>query len=499
MRFNTLPWHGWPGRAARALVCAGFILFMTGAAPASASCANAIACREAVVSGAVALRDALESSVSEDRRRAAVGQLDAAFELLAVAGAAVDCEGAVEPDGEALARLARGVVSVERLVRGGIAAPVLAGPATELAARMIDLVTRVVDEHDRTVGISTGPSIPVRERLVAAGIKLSTEAPGQAARLAVAGYPRLGSAGCHAVSPPYVLIKRNITRDTRLYAAHDYVIAGAVHVVAGATLTIEDGTEVRIRNGQRPTSPIQKNALFFDPGSRLEAGTVVFKAAGPDDLEAAVANNGGLWFMGGSFSGGWKGITTTADPILRSSFNADAIVASWLGNVDPGDPIVGPDPEARLGDDMSGIVVLGVGRSEWSIDGLTSDDAGDNGLAFTASQFSLLEIHVADPGEDGLNMNGGNVEVVEELEILVPLNDVWDRDIFDFERDFEIDGRTSLTIEQGCEVNVLGIFGDQLLFDSPDMPPPDPCDCQAYAFTGPLVNGPAVVRAARNT
>ncbi len=416
-----------------------------------------------------------------------------------MAGAAVDCVGAVEPDGEALARLALGAVGADRLARGGFGTAVLAGPARELAADMIDLVARLVDEFDRTIGISTGPSIPVRERLAAAASALGADAPGQAARLAAAGYPRLGVAACRAVSPPYVLINRNIIRDTLLYSTHDYVIAGAVHVVAGVTLTIEDGTEVRIRNGQRATSPIQKNALFFDPGSRLEADTVVFKAAGRDNLEVAVANNGGLWFMGGSFSGEWKGISITADPALRSSFNAAAIVGSWLGNVDPGDPVVGPDPEARLGDDISGIVVLGVDRSEWSIDALTSNDAGDNGLAFTASRFSLLEIHVADPGEDGLNMMGGNVEVIEELEILVPLTDVWDRDVFDFERDFEIDGRTSLTIDQGCEVNVVGIFGDELLFDSLDMPPPDPCDCQTYVFMGPLVNGPAVVRAARNT
>ena len=58
---------------------------------------------------------------------------------------------------------------------------------------------------------------------------------------------------------------------------------------------------------------------------------------------------------------------------------------------------------------------------------------------------------------------------------------VTDRDLFDLEVD---DGPSYVTLAKGCEVELSGIFGDELKLRSSDLPHPDPCNCKIYNFKG---------------
>jgi hypothetical protein len=60
-----------------------------------------------------------------------------------------------------------------------------------------------------------------------------------------------------------------------------------------------------------------------------------------------------------------------------------------------------------------------------------------------------------------------------------------DRDLFDFETD---DGGSFVELPRGCWVRLNGVFGDQLVLSSQDMPPPlvsDNLECP-YSFSGQL-------------
>jgi hypothetical protein len=93
-----------------------------------------------------------------------------------------------------------------------------------------------------------------------------------------------------------VEVSSDITGDVTFSAGTVYVITAEVFVLRDKTLTIEDGVEVRIRNGTVPGRLLTSAALIFQPGSSLRAQNVVFQAADEANQPVAVANNGGVFF-----------------------------------------------------------------------------------------------------------------------------------------------------------------------------------------------------------
>jgi hypothetical protein len=53
------------------------------------------------------------------------------------------------------------------------------------------------------------------------------------------------------------------------------------------------------------------------------------------------------------------------------------------------------------------------------------------------------------------------------------------------------EGQTYVRLEEGCDVNISGVFGDQLKLVSSDLPQPN--GDKYYAFNGKLVNGQTYV------
>jgi hypothetical protein len=67
----------------------------------------------------------------------------------------------------------------------------------------------------------------------------------------------------------------------------------------------------------------------------------------------------------------------------------------------------------------------------------------------------------------------------------VPKTSLTDRDLFDLETD---DGGSFVELPRGCWIRLNGVFGDQLVLSSPEMPPPVVTDEKevAYSFSGRL-------------
>ncbi len=146
-------------------------------------------------------------------------------------------------------------------------------------------------------------------------------------------------------APPFVLpaavggvveLSGDITGNATFRAGTVYVITGEVHVRKFVTLTIEDGVEVRIRNGKESFATITSRALIFDSGSSLVAKTVTFQAADAANQPVKDADNGGVFFCGGTRKASKDDVSSmVVGPGVGWSFNATNIVANYLGRKDP--------------------------------------------------------------------------------------------------------------------------------------------------------------------
>jgi len=286
------------------------------------------------------------------------------------------------------------------------------------------------------------------------------------------------------------IIDTNITRDTTLRKGTKYIIDNEVHVRAGVTLTIENGVTVLIRNGYRNNTLIDTNALVFDSGSRLRAKTVSFGAANDQNQQVPYPNNGGVYFCGTYRASEQDGISTTPSE-FRSSFQADLIVASYLGRPDP----YGGDGDDNTRDDIDCINVMGMGPAEWHVLAVQTDHSGDDGFDVTDSSIAMDRLTVAIPIEDGLNVTSSFVQIRKSLNIVMSTTHAKDRELFDLEVD---DGPTHVVIDRYAAVNLQGYWGnvfDEVDLNSLDMPacPRSIGPSVWYAYTGWLRKGPATV------
>ncbi len=277
-----------------------------------------------------------------------------------------------------------------------------------------------------------------------------------------------------------VTIWDDIFEDMTFREGYTYLVDGEVHVLSGVRLRIEDGVTVLIKNGKIKRRTIDRSALIFDQGSRLEALTFQVRAAGIDGRPERMADNGGIWFLGAFHDASKDDISVIVDSHSKlSSFNAVGIHVSDLGNRDP-------VPSARnlnpRGDDIDGFSVLGVGPREWNIKSVRSDYSADDGFDVTNSEIELDSLVVNSPFEDGLNISSSRVRVVKNLTVNMTANKtVFDRDIFDLEVD---DGPSYVTMAKGCRIKIDGILGDEIKVRSADLPREDRQGPDHFHFDG---------------
>ena len=282
-------------------------------------------------------------------------------------------------------------------------------------------------------------------------------------------------------TPKTQLITTDITRSRKLRRGRVYVIANEVHVRAGARLTIDDGVTILIRNGRIPGARLRRCAFLFDPGSRLVAGRVTFRACNADNRPERLADNGGVWFLGNAHAAAKDGIAVKPDRALPlSSFSARAISVHWLGRRDTYTS-ASTGRQLDIGDDVDGLSVLGVSLPEWKIATVRSAWSADDGFDVTNSQIRLDRLEVRSPTEDGLNISSSRVEVVKRLVIDMGRISGRDRDLFDLETD---DGASYVEIRRGCRVDIEGVLGDQLVLSSSDMRQPALRRKAPYRFNG---------------
>lgn len=284
---------------------------------------------------------------------------------------------------------------------------------------------------------------------------------------------------------PLELLPSRIRKNTVLISKKIYVVQGEVRVLKKITLTIQDQTTLLLVNGVFPKSCLKRSALIFEQGSQLKAGRVHLKACNANFKPVKLADNGGLWLLGNYADASKDGIsikTNRKNPL--SKFTARTITTRYLGRADD---YISPKTGKRIsiGDDIDGFSVLGVGPTEWAIDAVTSHYSADDGVDFTNSHVRLMRLEVKAPTEDAVNLSSSRVEIHRSLNLDVTKTKVTDRDLVDLETD---DGASYLELHRGCWVRLVGVFGDQVVLSSREMPTPNTKDDNEknYSFSGRL-------------
>lgn len=284
---------------------------------------------------------------------------------------------------------------------------------------------------------------------------------------------------------PIQILPSRIRKDTVLSSKKLYIVQGEVRVLKKITLTIQDQTTFLLVNGVFPKSHTKRSTLIFEQGSKLKAKRLHIKAADTCFKPTKVADNGGVWFLGNFADAAKDGVivkTNRKNPL--SSFTAQSISAHYLGRADDYySPISGK--LITTGDDIDGISILGVGPTEWSIQSVSSHHSADDGIDLTNSHIRLMRLEIKAPIEDGINLSSSRLEIHRSLNLDVHKTKDKDRDLVDFETD---DGASYLELRRGCWVRLKGVFGDQVVLSSKEMPTPNTKDDneRAYSFSGKL-------------
>lgn len=276
-----------------------------------------------------------------------------------------------------------------------------------------------------------------------------------------------------------------IRKDKILSNKKSYVVQGEVRVLKNVKLTVQDQTTILLVNGVFPKSCIKRSTLIFDQGSQLKAARMHLKAANDAFKPVKHADNGGIWFIGNYADASKDGIsikTNRKNPL--SKFSAKLITTRYLGRADE---YISPKSGKLIttGDDIDGFSVLGVGPTEWSIEAIKSHFSADDGIDFTNSHVRLMRLEVKAPTEDGINISSSRVEIHRSLHLDVTKTKATDRDLVDLETD---DGASYLELYRGCWVRLSGVFGDEVVLSSDEMPVPNTKadNEQAYFYSGRL-------------
>lgn len=282
---------------------------------------------------------------------------------------------------------------------------------------------------------------------------------------------------------PIQVLARNIAKHTRLSRRNKYLITKAIRVRPGVRLYIQDGTEICILNGPVKGSTLHRAALIFEPGSQLRAGRFSLRASNLAGKPVQQADNGGVWFCGNSQSADKDNISITAHPRRRmSKFTAHEIRSFYLGRPDS---TKAPTPKKQRKkidshEDLDALSVLGVGRKEWEIKSVQSFHSGDDGFDLTNSDILLHRVSITNPTEDGLNISSSRIQIIRRLSIQMGPQGK-DRDLFDLETD---QGGSYIEISKGCQLRLEGVFGDQVILSSADLPALRRSANAIYRFSG---------------
>lgn len=281
------------------------------------------------------------------------------------------------------------------------------------------------------------------------------------------------------------VIRGDITKNRTLRSSKVYVIEGEVRVKKSVTLKVEDKTTILIVNGEFRRSSILRSALIFDQGSALSAQRFYVRACNEAYRPVKVANNGGIWFLGNFNDASKDGVSVKLNrknPL--SSFSAKLVATYYLGRPDSLQR-KGRGEQDPLEDDIDGFSVLGVGKNEWDVSEVRCFYSADDAFDVTNSHISLKRLEIVSPVEDGMNISSSRVEIHNSLKIDVRKTKGTDRDLFDLETD---DGASFVELYSGCWVRLNGVFGDQVVLSSKDMPRAVTRDDneRSYVFSGKL-------------
>lgn len=259
----------------------------------------------------------------------------------------------------------------------------------------------------------------------------------------------------------YKVLPSKIQKNIRLKSNTIYIIQGEVRVLQGACIKAQENCAIYIENGIFNKSRLKRSALIFNPGSILDAHNLSIRACDSDYKEKRKADNGGIWFLGTNASANKDGISIRAKRTSKaSSYSAKSINTRYLGR---------GDGSQKKDDDIDGISILGLAKHEWQIKSITSAYSGDDAIDITNSYLTIDSLAIDHPVEDGINLSSSRLEIKRSIKIKMPKNGCRDRDLFDFEVD---DGASYLELHRGCSVDLRGVFGDQVILSSDEMPEP---------------------------
>jgi hypothetical protein len=238
-------------------------------------------------------------------------------------------------------------------------------------------------------------------------------------------------------------------------------------------------------NGVFSKSVVRRSALIFAQGSALSAKRVCIRACNGQHKPVKNADNGGVWFLGNYKDASKDKVSVKANRKNGlSSFSASSVTTHYLGRKDSyvsakTGSLIG------IGDDIDGFSVLGVSPQEWSISSVRTFHSADDGFDVTNSHIKLDRLEIRHPVEDGMNISSSRVEIHKSLLLDVTKTCETDRDLFDLETD---DGASFVELYSRCWVRIKGVFGDQVVLSSSDMPRPDTRDDNEvpYVFEGQL-------------
>ncbi|MFZ4379939.1 MAG: hypothetical protein ACOYN1_09300 [Polynucleobacter sp.] len=285
----------------------------------------------------------------------------------------------------------------------------------------------------------------------------------------------------------FELLPSRIRKNKILSSKKIYIVQGEVRVLKNVRLIAREDVNIFLINGIFKESCLKRSTLIFDQGSQLTAKKLNIKAADESFKPVKFADNGGLWFLGNYADASKDGMAVKLNrknPL--SHFSAQAIAVSYLGRKDQ---YISPKSGKLIdiGDDVDAISVIGLGPNEWDIDAIKSHYSADDGLDLNNSHISLKRLDVKDPTEDGVNLSSSRLEIHGALILDVSKTTAADRDLVDIETN---DGASYLELYRGCRVNLSGVFGDEIVLSSTEMPQPNTTadNEKSYRFEGRLKN-----------
>ena len=268
------------------------------------------------------------------------------------------------------------------------------------------------------------------------------------------------------IKKKFEILPKAIKKNKVLKNDRHYVADGEVVISSGVCLRAADAAIIYLVNGPYKNSRLKRSALIFKPGSQLNANKLTVKAANRSYRPENKADNGGIWFLGTGSKAKKDGIELSNNRKIRPSlYKIQQLNTSHLGKRD----VYSSGSSRKYLDDIDGISILGLSQDEWNVKKVSSLHAGDDGIDITNSHINLDSLVIKNPTEDCINLSSSRLVIHKNLTLLSPKNGVKDRDLFDFETD---EGASFLELHRGIKIEIEGVFGDQVILSSNQMPPP---------------------------